>query len=152
MPKDKKIPLTNKRHPQKSIRITEEVSLYKRFPHWSFVLSDMEHEKWGIRQNAEHLITMLARFKEWERITWGEILTATAGRKSNTQSHPMVVAELVKEAQNRLTELNLDSYDTLYSLAITGKQRVWGIMIEETGTFQLLWYDPEHQVYPVSKK
>ena len=48
-----------------------------------------------------------------------------------------------------MTGLNLDSYDVLYSLTITGKQRVWGIMIEETDTFQLLWYDSQHEIYPV---
>lgn len=61
----------------------------------------------------------------------------------------MPVRLLDKEAAKRLTELNLDSYDVLYSLTVTGRQRVWGIMIEETGTFQLLWYDPRHEVYPV---
>ena len=54
-----------------------------------------------------------------------------------------------KEAAKRLTGLNLDSYDVLFSLTITGKQRVWGIMIEETDTFQLLWYDSQHEIYPV---
>lgn len=41
MPKDKKIPLTNKRHPQKSIQITEEVSLYKRFPRILCIAHDL---------------------------------------------------------------------------------------------------------------
>ena len=109
----------------------------------------MQHEKWGISNNTEHLGDMLARFKEWERGTWGEILTTTSGRKHNTQSHPMPVEILNKEAAKRLTGLNLDSYDVLYSLTITGKQRVWGIMIEETGTFQLLCYDSQHEIYPV---
>lgn len=36
-----------------------------------------------------------------------------------------------------------------YSLAITGRQRAWGIMIQETGTFRLLWYDPQHEIYQV---
>ena len=109
----------------------------------------MQHEKWGISNNTEHLGDMLARFKEWERGPWGEILTTTSGRKHNTQSHPMPVEILNKEAAKRLTGLNLDSYDVLYSLTITGKQRVWGIMIEETDTFQLLWYDSQHEIYPV---
>lgn len=133
----------------KQVRITERPSLYQLPPKWSFVKCDMQHEKWGIFNNIEHLGDMLARFKEWERGTWEEILTTTAGRKHNTQSHPMPVGILDKAAAKRLTELNLDSYDVLYSLTITGKQRVWGIMIEETGTFQLLWYDAQHEIYPV---
>lgn len=133
----------------KQVKIAEKTGLYQLSPKWSFAKCDMQHEKWGISRNAEYLGDMLARFKEWERGTWGEILTATAGRRHNTQSHPMPVEILDKEAARRLTELNLDSYDVLYSLTVTGRQRVWGIMIEETGTFQLLWYDSRHEVYPV---
>lgn len=134
---------------KKQVKVVEQIGFYQLSPKWSFVKCDMQHKKWGISNNTEYLGNMLARFKEWERVTWGEILTTTAGRKYNTQSHPMPVEKLDKEAAKRLTELNLDSYDVLYSLTITGKQRVWGIMIEETGTFQLLWYDSQHEVYPV---
>ena len=133
----------------KQPKIVERPNLYQRTPSWSFLKCDTQHERWGIFKNTEYLGGMLARFKEWERVTWGDILTTTAGRKSNTQSHPIPVEKLDKEAARRLTELHLDSYDVLYSLTITGKQRVWGIMIEETGTFQLLGYDPRHEVYPV---
>lgn len=133
----------------KQVKVAEKINLYQLSPKWSFVKCDMQHEKWGITANAGHLAGLLARFKEWERGTWGDILTTTAGRKHNTQSHPMPVGLLDKEAAKRLTELNLDSYDVLYSLTVTGRQRAWGIMIEETGTFQLLWYDPRHEVYPV---
>lgn len=134
---------------EKQPRFAEQPNLYRRPPKWSFRLCDMQHERWGIGKNAGYLGGLLARFKEWERVTWGDILTTTAGRKSNTQSHPIPVEKLDKGAAKRLTELNLDSYDVLYSLTVTGKQRVWGIMVEETGTFQLLWYDPRHEVYPV---
>ena len=134
---------------EKQVRAAKRPNLYQLSPKWSFIKCDMQHEKWGISNNTEHLGDMLARFKEWERGTWGEILTTTSGRKHNTQSHPMPVEILNKEAAKRLTELNLDSYDVLYSLTITGKQRVWGIMIEETDTFQLLWYDSQHEIYPV---
>lgn len=145
----KKVKPGAKPRAEKQIKFVERPNLYQLPPKWSFVKCDMQHEKWGIFNNTEHLGDMLARFKEWERGTWGEILTTTSGRKHNTQSHPMPVEILDKAAAKRLTELNLDSYDMLYSLAITGRQRVWGIMIEETGTFQLLWYDAQHEIYPV---
>lgn len=137
---------------QKQVRIVERGDgLYRLHPKWSFVKCDMQHEKWGISANADCLLNMLERFKNWELITWGEILTTTAGRKSNTQSHPMEVGILDREAQERLEELNLGSPDILYSLAISGRQRVWGLMVEETGTFQLLWCDPRHEIYPVER-
>ena len=138
---------------KKQARIVEQWNgIYQFRPKWSFAKCDIQHERWGIFKNAEYLAGMLARFKEWERGTWKDILTTTSGRKANTQSHPMPVEILDKEAQKRLVDLNLDEYDTIYSLAITGRQRVWGIMIEETGTFQLLWYDPNHEIYRVYYK
>jgi len=146
----KKVNLGAKATGEKRVVIAESVNLFRLTPKWSFIKCDMQHERWGILHNTEYLAGMSGRFKAWERGTWGEILTTTAGRKSNTQSHPIPVAKLNKEAIKRLTELKLDSYDILYSLTITGKQRVWGIMIEETGTFQVLWYDSKHEVYPVS--
>ena len=137
---------------EKQIKVSERVGIYHLYPKWSFIKCDMQHEKWGIFNNTEHLGHMLARFKEWERVTWENILTTTSGRKYNTQSHPMQVDILDKEVAKRLIELNLDSYDVLYSLSITGRLRVWGIMIEETGTFELLWIDPDHQIYSVEKR
>ena len=150
MPKNKKIQLSGGHPPKKQTRIVEEVSLYKLSPKWSFAKMDIEHQEWGLLANEKYLGGMLVRFREWERLKWEDILTTTAGRKHNTQSHPMPIEILCREAKARLAQLRLDSYAILYSLAITGRQRVWGIMIEETGTFQLLWYDPEHTVYPVS--
>ena len=133
--------------------VQEHLNLYKMTPTWSFVKCDFEHPNWGLTQNSnlEYLDRLLRRSKEWERSNWKDILTVTAGRKSNTQSHPMPVSSLIEEAGERLCKLHLDEYDTLYSLTVTGRQRVWGIMIEETGTFQVLWYDSEHAIYPVSK-
>lgn len=133
--------------------IREHPSLYEMTPTWSFAKCDFEHPVWGLTQasNLPYLEQTLRRFKEWERSKWKDVLTAKSGRKSNTQSHPISVSSLIKDAGERLCELNLDEYDTIYSLAITGKRRIWGIMIEETGTFQVLWYDLEHAIYPVSK-
>lgn len=39
----------------------------------------------------------------------------------------------------------------VYSFTITGKVRMWGIMIEETGTFELLWIDQNHKIYSFEK-
>lgn len=69
---------------EKQVRAAKRPNLYQLSPKWSFIKCDMQHEKWGISNNTEHLGDKLARFKEWERGTWGEILTTTSGRKHNT--------------------------------------------------------------------
>lgn len=44
----------------------------------------------------------------------------------------------------------MDDVDDLYQLHVTGPKRVWGIRF---GPYlKLLWWDPDHQVYPVRKR
>ena len=97
------------------------------------------------------LDTVLTYLKNLESMTWREILTSTAGRNHNTRNHEMRCSQITKEAQDRLCELNLDEYDVLYSIACSGKERIWGIM-EVDGVLHILWFDRNHEVYPVSKK
>lgn len=137
--------------PAKKVQYKENPSLYSMTPNWSFLLCDSYHEVWGIAHNGEHLAEMLMKFKEWERGTWADILMDTSGRNGNTKSHPIPVGSLTRDAQKRLEELH-HAEEVLYSLALTGRRRIWGIMIPETGTFQFLWYDSEHAIYPVDKK
>lgn len=65
-------------------------------------------------------------------------------------NHKMEVADLDKEARDRLVEIDLDDLDELWSLRLSGRERVWGTITRNV--FSLLWWDPEHTVYPVSKK
>ncbi len=76
-----------------------------------------------------------------ESRTWNEILVA-----SNKQNHAVDIADLSKEARDRLVELKLDDADKLVSLRLTARERVWGLFRE--GVMDLLWYDPMHQVCP----
>ncbi len=66
------------------------------------------------------------------------------------QNHNVAVDKLIKEAQDRLVEINLDDLDELASLHLTGKGRVWGII--DRGVMDLLWWDAEHRVYVSHKK
>lgn len=78
-------------------------------------------------------------------MTWSEILV-----DSKKQNHTIPIPELSKEAQSRLREIGNDDIDTLISLRLSGKRRVWGI---RTGsTLSILWWDPEHRVCPSKKK
>jgi len=60
------------------------------------------------------------------------------------------VDRLSKKARDRIEELNLDDAEELFEIRLSGKERVWGTM---TGAvFNLLWWDPNHEVYEVKKK
>jgi hypothetical protein len=55
-----------------------------------------------------------------------------------------------QEASKRLQQLGLDDYDEIFSIRIDAKTRVYGI--KDGRVLNLLWFDPEHRLYPVIKK
>ena len=67
-------------------------------------------------------------------------------------SHPIPTDQLHKTARARLAEIKLDEFDELMSLRLTGANRVWAYWLpDQENIMRLLWWDPEHQVYPVEK-
>lgn len=93
---------------------------------------------------ADALKTIIVpRMKALETMTWAQI-------EKDRHSHPMPTAEICKDAKERLTALKLDDVDLLYQVNMGGKRRVWGI--RESNSLVLLWWDPEHTVYPTEKR
>ncbi len=66
------------------------------------------------------------------------------------RNHTVLVSRLSPEAQKRLREIKQDDLDELTSLRLSGRERVWGI--RESGIFHLLWWDPEHRVFPTTRQ
>lgn len=114
-----------------------------RNPVWAFRIVDTQGP-WGwSRMDGQRLGEVLERFKAFESMTWQEIDGPTGG-------HGVEVSQLCKEAQNRLAEIRQDDADVLFSLRLTGKRRVWGILEEHV--YKVLWWDPEHEVCPSKLK
>ncbi len=120
-------------------------SILNRNPAWRFARMDVEGPwGWGNIQSARKFIEILSqKLKNFETMTWKEI-------DKNGQSHIMPSANISSGAQNRLEEIRLNDIDFLYSIRLSAKERIWGI--RECDSFYLLWWDPEHTVYPVPKK
>lgn len=76
-----------------------------------------------------------------ESLTWSEL--ASQG------SHAVPVADLCKDARTRLSDIQQDDLDDLYSLRLSGKERIWGI--RDRHVLKVIWWDPNHEVC-VSKK
>lgn len=125
-------------------------SYYGQTPVWSFSRCDFDHEKWGICNHTDCVNDLLRRLNSFERSTWGDIFMDTAGRRSNTKNHAIETSRIIKEAQQRLSDINLDDFDTLHSLTITGKQRLWGVMV--SGVFCVVWLDRAHEICPSCKR
>lgn len=64
--------------------------------------------------------------------------------------HAIPVSKIIKEAQERLREIEQDDVEELYSLAIGGERRIWGI--RDGIVFKVLWWDPKHEIYPSLKR
>jgi len=91
----------------------------------------------GVRQ-------ILERLASFESMSWVQI-------KSNTGSHTVGATNITKEARTRLLDQKLDEWmDHLTSLRMSNKERLWGFL--RSGIFHVLWWDPDHQVYPSQKK
>jgi hypothetical protein len=93
--------------------------------------------------DGDGLVEVLGKLKSFESMTWEEI-------DGPTGSHGVEVGKLSRDAQERLVRIHQDDVDQLFSLRISGRRRVWGIMDEHV--FRVLWWDPEHQVCPSAKK
>lgn len=107
----------------------------------------MDHDgtwNWNQVGAIKHL-EIQQKLGHWEDKTWGQILA-----EDPSAQHPVEVSALIKEAQDRLVEKKLDDCDTLFRFRLTGKERLWGVKMENI--FYLLWWDPEHKICPSNKK
>jgi hypothetical protein len=113
-------------------------------PAWRFAKLDLIHpDDWRSthaldNQTVENIRKRLASF---ETMTWKQILGA--------DNHHIEIGKLCAGAQRRLDSLQIAT-DTLVSLRCMRVERLWGIRRENI--LSLLWWDPNHQVYPVARK
>jgi ribosomal protein L20 len=110
---------------------------------WSFALLD-ENGPFGWDQCHSHekYFEILKRKKNFESMTREEL--------KNTKSHSIETYKLSKAARDRLEELQLDDFEELFSLRINSANRFWCIAHENV--MRVLWWDPNHLVYPVEKR
>jgi len=81
-----------------------------------------------------------ASIRSYETMLWRDI--------PKKRLHGIAVSLLSKEARKRLEELQQIDIPELHCLRIEGKPRIWGI--RDRLYFKVLWWDPEHKVYPVN--
>jgi hypothetical protein len=146
-------------------------SYYGKFPAWRFSKADMEHEQWSVLEAREDDViddpdspsgtsltykfspsidrSFLDGLMEREKAPWSTWMTQSGGRKAGTNSHNIPIHKLEQEAQQRATELNLDT-DELFSLRLDGTKRVFGIL-EGDGILSVVWFDRNHKICPVNR-
>lgn len=89
---------------------------------------------------------------ETSKLTWGEIMSQMTGPyhrrrpKHNSYNFGAVCAT----AQCRLAELRLDEiFEEFFRFRLSGEKRLWGFRTGDV--FHLLWWDPDHGVYPTER-
>lgn len=109
---------------------------------WRFARLDL-HGKWGWSALGEDANAVLAKLRNFESLTLGELMRLEGSTQIGTEDLPA-------PAQKRLVDTGHDDLDAVWELRLTGKQRIWGAI--DRAVFYLLWWDPEHTVYPSKKK
>lgn len=140
-PRSKHNPSTKKR-PKTAPQASPE-SIFNDKPRWRIALIDY-NGPWGFNKlnDGNLLKEVLLKLSKFETMKWKDFPVEA--------HHPIEATKLCKAARDRLKEIRKDDYQDLFSLRLTAKQRVWGIRQQEA--FYLLWWDPDHTVYPVGKK
>lgn len=113
-------------------------------PVWCFSKHDTNHARWSFSQCNGIYSKIITKLISFERMTWNQI--RIADRDNN---HFVSISGMIREARKRAKELKLD-YDELFSLRLEGKLRLYGFI--EGKIFYIIWYDPEHEIYPCEKK
>lgn len=149
MGKSKKVVTKEKITGGKTPVIQESPESYlKKRPSWRFNRCDEScNGKWCVKSHNE-FTEILSKLEVFEKMTWDEINKDS--RNNNNKHHFIARDKWIKEAQKRADELKLFDYDQLFSFALDGKRRLWGIL--EDGVFTIVWYDPKHEICPSNKK
>ncbi|WPW29276.1 hypothetical protein P6B95_19070 [Streptomyces atratus] len=112
---------------------------------WRFTYVDHDG-RWGFdRMAAATLCEVLTKLAACESMTLNELRTTRRFFKEYD-----LPGGLSKEAVVRLGELGFGDATALHRLEFTGKQRLYGFLLGNV--FHVLWWDPEHEVYPSKLK
>lgn len=84
------------------------------------------------------------KLAEWTKLMWKEIDTFSTPTRHKSH-HTMPCEELCEESQLRLMDLG-HSGETIFRFRLGSSRRLWGFRV--VSEFQILWYDPLHQIYP----
>lgn len=114
-------------------------------PSWRFSTVDGDGP-WSLSGcDAATFHGLVGKLRSFESMTCSEL------ENGQTLKHYPVESLPTRAATDRLVALNLDDQTRISRLRLSGVQRLYGFL-DEDSTFHILWWDPEHQVWPSEKK
>jgi len=104
---------------------------------------DLDHKEWGWGNlDIGGFFGILEKhLHRYETTEWKEL-------KRQESCHPLPIEEIVPRAQERICN-KCPGVDSLFQVSVGQIPRVWGVRKEDI--LYLVWYDPEHTVYPVKR-
>lgn len=139
---DKRAALPPAGKDRKEVRVTPQSASIMR-PLWAFRFLDCDCPWCWNSLAGDALADVMAHLASYESMTWAEI-------EQRSGSHFVSTADLIKEARARLVEIKQDDVESLFSLRVGGKGRIWGLRNEYV--LRILWWDADHKVCPSLKK
>ena len=103
-----------------------------------------QKRSWGKSTWNEIIFPHISSYKEK---TWLEIENEVSGKHKRNKSY--TIDKICHEAQRRLGEIQLEDLDEIFRFRLASRQRLYGFRICEV--FFILWWDPDHKIYPLSK-
>lgn len=94
--------------------------------------------------NEKDILALTGKLRSLESMTWNEIF------QSKRRNHTNAIVGFAPAAQRRLRERQLDDFEELHSIRLTGVERIYGVWRE--GVFYAIWWDRSHRCYPSKKK
>ena len=108
----------------------------------SWVLGSLDKDgEWSILKITKEcfISRILEKIHAFESMYWKEIV-------NNENNHEVSIEKLINVAQKRLQELKIEDIESLFSLRLSGKERIYGIRVGSI--FKVLWWDPNHEICP----
>jgi hypothetical protein len=134
--------------PERTVRFgANPNSIYGMLMDWTDDQADCEGDwSWGPRQWEQSAWdgVIAPKLVNFRTMTWQEIESATTSTGHNMH-HSMSVESICDECQTRLLELEKVDGD-IYRFRLGNRRRLWGFRVLHV--FEILWYDPLHNVYP----
>ena len=126
---------------EKRPRVTEEIA--PTCPTWRVAILDIDGPFGWASITPQQLRDLWDTLRSYESMTWHAI-------DRHSHCHFIEPDTICAKARARLREIRQDDAPGLYSLKVNNQRcRVWGLRV---GTcLNLLWWDPEHRVYPAAR-
>ncbi|MBE6363385.1 MAG: hypothetical protein E7054_06990 [Lentisphaerae bacterium] len=145
---NKKTPITavKSKSEKKPVCIVDTLTFHDRHPAWRFArLKHYNDSEFGWSSMEEQMFYIISKLHDIEVQKWSDIF------KNSKQHHHINVTDLIPEVQ-RLLQKKREDIEQVFSIHISARERLFGIIESGVGIVDIIWWDPQHKICPSHKK